>query len=117
MSIIRKTANELSSANEENLRALSANDSEIDTSDIPALSAEELARFMPAKLLNRSLYKPVKVSIKINYDADILEWFKSFGKGYQTRMNTALREHMYANCMREPKPEYKVKAKKAKKHL
>ena len=111
MPIVRKTVKELSSANEKKLKALAnASDSEIDTSDMPALSAEQLACFMPAKLLNRSLYRPVKVPVKVNYDADILEWFKSFGKGYQTRMNSALREYMVANCLREPKPpEYSSK--------
>ncbi|MDR2999946.1 MAG: BrnA antitoxin family protein [Fibromonadaceae bacterium] len=109
MPIVRKTAKELSSANEERLKTLAnMSDSEIDTSDMPALSVEQLARFMPAKLLNRSLYRPIKVPIKVNYDSDILEWFKSFGKGYQTRMNSALREYMVAHCLREPEPpEYK----------
>jgi len=70
------------------------NQEEIDTSDMPALTQEQLARFVPAKLLNRSLYRPVKIPVKINYDADILEWFRSFGKGYQTRINAVLRDYM-----------------------
>jgi len=53
---------------------------------------------MPAKLLNRSLYRPLKIAVKVNYDADVLEWFRSFGKGYQTRMNSALREYMLSHC-------------------
>lgn len=69
-------------------------DEDIDTSDMPALTQEQLAKFVPAKLLNRSLYRSVKKAVKINYDADILEWFRSFGKGYQTKMNAALREYM-----------------------
>ena len=73
-------------------------DRDIDFSDMPALTQEQLARFVPAKLLNRSLYKPVKIPVKINYDADVLEWFRSFGKGYQTRMNAALREYMLTHC-------------------
>jgi len=105
MPVVRKTVNELSPADEKRLKALSKMpDSEIDTSDMPALSAEQLAHFVPAKLLNRSLYRPVKVPVKVNYDADILEWFKSFGKGYQTRMNAALREYMSTHCLREPEP-------------
>jgi uncharacterized protein (DUF4415 family) len=75
-------------------------DKDIDFSDMPALTEEQLARLVPAKLLNRSLYKPVKVPIKINYDADIIEWFRSFGKGYQTKMNAALREYMLEHCAR-----------------
>jgi len=69
-------------------------DKDIDTSDMQTMTQEQLARFVPAKLLNRSLYRPVKIPVKVNYDADIIEWFRSFGKGYQTRMNSALREYM-----------------------
>jgi len=73
-------------------------DSDIDFSDMPALTQEQLARFVPVKLLNRSLYRPVKIPVKINYDADVFEWFRSFGKGYQTGMNAALREYMPTHC-------------------
>ena len=41
-------------------------DKDIDFSDMSALTQEQLARFVPAKLLNRSLYKPVKKPVKIN---------------------------------------------------
>jgi len=85
----------------EKLRAME--DKVIDTSDMPALTQEQLARFVPAKLLNRSLYRPVKIPVKVNYDADVLEWFRSFGKGYQTRMNAALREYMLAHCKNQPR--------------
>jgi uncharacterized protein (DUF4415 family) len=109
--MVRKTVSQLSSVNEKQLKALAnSGDSDIDTSDMPALSAEQLSRFVPAKLLNRSLYRPVKVPVKVNYDADILEWFKSFGKGYQTRMNSALREYMLSNCvLNEPMFKYESK--------
>ena len=33
----------------------------------------------------------VKVSIALRVDHDVLEWFKSHGPGYQTRMNAVLR--------------------------
>lgn len=32
------------------------------------------------------------MSVRIDYD--VVEWFKAQGKGYQTRMNAALREYM-----------------------
>jgi len=34
---------------------------------------------------------PAKASISLRVDADVLEWFKSQGPGYQTRMNAVLR--------------------------
>jgi uncharacterized protein (DUF4415 family) len=37
--------------------------------------------------------KPVaaKTSVSLRVDADVLEWFKAQGPGYQTRMNAVLR--------------------------
>ena len=32
-----------------------------------------------------------KASISLRLDADVLKWFKSQGRGYQTRMNAVLR--------------------------
>lgn len=34
---------------------------------------------------------PSKASISLRLDADVLDWFKSQGRGYQTRMNAVLR--------------------------
>ena len=34
---------------------------------------------------------PSKASISLRVDADILEWFKAQGPGYQTRINAVLR--------------------------
>jgi len=65
---------------------------DIDTPNKLILTGEQPDQL--AKLLNRSLYRPVKIPVKINYDADVLEWFRSSGKGYQTRMNAVLREYM-----------------------
>jgi uncharacterized protein (DUF4415 family) len=99
MPIVERTLETLPPLDEERIKKLATmKDEDIDVSDMPALTQEQMARFVPAKLLNRSLYRPVKVPVKINYDADILEWFRSFGKGYQTRMNMALREYMLTHC-------------------
>jgi uncharacterized protein (DUF4415 family) len=34
---------------------------------------------------------PAKKSISLRVDADVLEWYKSQGPGYQTRINAVLR--------------------------
>ena len=34
---------------------------------------------------------PAKTSISLRVDADVLDWFKGQGRGYQTRINTVLR--------------------------
>ena len=35
----------------------------------------------------------VKVPVTLRLDADVLDWFKGEGDGYQTRMNTVLRAY------------------------
>jgi uncharacterized protein (DUF4415 family) len=100
MPIVPRTLEDLPPLDEARIKKLKKmQDKDIDISDMPALTQEQLARFMPAKLLNRSLYRPRKTPVKINYDADIIEWFRSFGKGYQTRMNAALREYMLTHTV------------------
>jgi uncharacterized protein (DUF4415 family) len=34
---------------------------------------------------------PAKTSISLRVDSDVLDWFKSQGSGYQTRINAVLR--------------------------
>ena len=38
-----------------------------------------------------------KETITIRLDADVLEWFRNRGKGYQTRINAVLRSYMQAH--------------------
>jgi uncharacterized protein (DUF4415 family) len=42
----------------------------------------------------RKMFRPLKQSTTIRLDADVLDWLKAGGKGYQTRMNAILREAM-----------------------
>lgn len=65
-------------------------DDQIDTSDIPELTEEQLR--------NRTVYinlVPVpgtgKTSVTIRLDTDMVAWFKRQGKGWQTKMNWVLR--------------------------
>ncbi|MES2019284.1 MAG: BrnA antitoxin family protein [Pseudomonadota bacterium] len=39
---------------------------------------------------------PMKQIVTIRLDIDMLNWFKSGGPGYQTRINQILRDHMQA---------------------
>ena len=39
---------------------------------------------------------PAKASISLRLDADVLEWLKSQGPGYQTRINAILRAYKEA---------------------
>jgi uncharacterized protein (DUF4415 family) len=74
------------------LRALAARpDSEIDFSDIPELTAERWKKGIRGRF-----YRPVKQQITARVDADVLDWLKSQGKGYQSRINAILRREMLA---------------------
>lgn len=37
---------------------------------------------------------PKKVAVTVRYSAEVVEYFKSTGEGWQTRMNDALREYV-----------------------
>jgi uncharacterized protein (DUF4415 family) len=39
---------------------------------------------------------PLKTAVNAKFDADVVEWFKAQGRGYQTRMNAVLRLYMEA---------------------
>jgi uncharacterized protein (DUF4415 family) len=49
---------------------------------------------------NKNAMNGVKQIVTIRLDVDMLEWFKSAGPGYQTRINQVLREYMEANRVR-----------------
>ena len=42
----------------------------------------------------QELYRPLKKSVTVRLDADVLAWFKKPGRGYQTRINQVLRKVM-----------------------
>lgn len=65
-------------------------DEDIDTSDIPELGEEfwKNARWVGPDERKRQM--------TIRFDADIVEWFKAQGKGYQSRMNAVLRAYVDA---------------------
>ena len=58
-----------------------ADNSQIDYSNIPALTDKQLSEFRRA---------PKKL-VAVRLDADVLEWLQKFGAGYSTRINHVLR--------------------------
>ncbi len=71
----------------------SMTDDEIDFSDLEEVTPELFAQ----GIVRRGL-KPTskKEQITIRLDRDVLLWFRSQGKGYQTRINDLLRAYMTA---------------------
>lgn len=70
-------------------------DEDIDLSDCPEITPE-----MFAKAVVRRGGLPVakaKAQITLRIDSDVLDWFKSQGRGYQTQINQLLRAYMEAH--------------------
>ena len=65
-----------------------------DFSETPVLTEEQMNEFKPSHLRNMANYKPIKKTVNVRLDADVVEWLQSAGRGYQTRMNAILREAM-----------------------
>ena len=65
-----------------------------DFSDCPVLTEDQMKEFKPSHLRNMANYKPIKKTVNVRLDADVIEWLQNAGKGYQTRMNAILREAM-----------------------
>lgn len=80
---------ELQKADLERLR--NQPEDQINTKDIP-----EILDWSGA--VRGMFYRPVKQQITLRLDADVVAWFKEHagenGRGYQTDMNRALREHV-----------------------
>ena len=62
-------------------------DEDIDFSDIPE-------KMDWSNAVVGKFYRPIKKSLTIRIDADVLAWVKKQGKGYQTRINGYLRRAM-----------------------
>lgn len=65
-------------------------DDRIDTDDIPEVRDWSGAR-------RGAFYRPVKKQLTLRLDADLVDWFKRHaggGRGYQTDINSALRDHV-----------------------
>ena len=85
----------LSDAQRTHLKALAERPAnEIDTSDIPVLTDVAWAK---TKHVRGHLYRPVKQIVTARLDGDVLEWLKSHGRGYQSRMNAILRREMLSS--------------------
>ncbi|MGH9716214.1 MAG: BrnA antitoxin family protein [Candidatus Acidiferrales bacterium] len=79
-------------------------DEEIDFSDIPPVldwSGAEIGKF----------YRPPKKPVTLRLDADVIEWLKSAGTGYQTRANALLR-HAMLHYKRTQSQKAEVRAQK-----
>jgi uncharacterized protein (DUF4415 family) len=98
------TSSNISQTDQARLHAM--RDADIDLSDIPEVTAEMFAR----AVVKRSLAPRRKAQLTLRIDADVLDWFKSQGHGYQTKINALLRAYMEEvktqAVLHESKPDY-----------
>ena len=81
----------LATAQKKDIAAVAAKtDATIDFSEMPEVrdwTGAEVGQF----------YRPPKRTVTIRLDSDVLEWLKSYGRGYQTKANGLLRHAMEAH--------------------
>ena len=75
-------------------RLVTSIDEDIDLTDIPVITPEMFAQSVVRDGLQPL---PKKEQLTIRLDGDVLTWFKSQGRGYQTRINALLRAYMEAH--------------------
>ncbi len=75
-------------------------DEDIDLSDIPEITPEMFAR-----AVHRRNFKviPRKKQLTLRVDSDVVDWYKSQGPGYQTRINSLLRAYMKEHQRNSPR--------------
>jgi uncharacterized protein (DUF4415 family) len=74
--------------------------------EVEELTAADMKRFKPLKEADPALYSMIKkqrgrpplekrkAQLTVRLDADVVEWLKSNGAGYHTRLNALLRQAM-----------------------
>jgi uncharacterized protein (DUF4415 family) len=88
----KSTTSNKSQTDWERLNAMT--DEQIDLSDIPEVTPEMFAKAVVKRGLKT---KPTKSQLTLRVDHDVVTWFKSQGRGYQTRINALLRAYMEAS--------------------
>lgn len=69
-------------------------DKDIDLSDCPEITPRQFAKAVVRQGLPE---RRKKAQATLQIDDDVLEWFKSQGRGYQTQINSLLRVYMEAH--------------------
>ena len=90
----RRSSSRTSKTDWSRIRAMSDRDVAV-SSEHPEASLKHIARGIARRGL-----KPVppKASISLRVDADVLDWLKAQGPGYQTRINAILRAFKEASA-------------------
>lgn len=67
-----------------------------DDADTRELTAEDFAKAIPFREMMRRRGRPVsvvhKVAVNVRLDPEVVSFFRGLGRGWQTRLNAALRD-------------------------
>ncbi len=77
---------------EERLKEIEEFKEDFSDPEIPPMTEEELKEMRLMREVHPDWYKVRKKTITIRLDIDVIERYKSFGKGYQSRINSDLRK-------------------------
>jgi len=91
MTTSKKTLGELSISDDRLAELAAMPDEDIDTSDIPELT-EEFWKNAKVRYPSEG-----KERLTVRFDEDMVQWFRSQGRGYQTKMNAVLRSFYEAH--------------------
>jgi uncharacterized protein (DUF4415 family) len=69
-------------------------DEDVDLSEVPEITPEMFAK---AVVLRGLPSAESKQQVTLRIDSDVLDWFRSQGRGYQTKINALLRAYMEAH--------------------
>jgi len=83
----KRTSSKTSKTDWKRLRAMKGHEIKL-SKEHPELDLKHVVRTIVRKGLQPV---PPKTSLALRVDADVVEWFKAQGPGYQTRMNAVLR--------------------------
>jgi uncharacterized protein (DUF4415 family) len=76
-------------------------DEDIDFSEIPPITDEMLAR----GVVRQNVLTQTKEELTLRIDTDVLEWFQSRGRGWETLINFLLRRYMQEELRKPPRPK------------
>ncbi|HZC16747.1 MAG TPA: BrnA antitoxin family protein [Caulobacteraceae bacterium] len=86
----------LTEAQQAELKALAAKpDGDIDVSGVPVLPDA-----FWENAVSNPFYKPLKKQLTVRLDADVLAWLRAAGAGYQSKLNSILRQAMLKDAAR-----------------
>jgi uncharacterized protein (DUF4415 family) len=94
--IVRRKLSELRNGKTDWARVDAMTEEEIDAAARSDPDAQPVDVDAPDFWAEAVLVFPSKRMVCLRIDRDILDWFRSGGKGYQTRMNAVLRAYMEA---------------------